>query len=111
MMGRSARLHRHPAWRQLFCPSLECAASENATFYNRTAHIQHARRYHFLCEIKADRSKLFHDFPPVQIDDSASQSWHSMPCDFNVASGRGSPLHLKNSSAALKASVDEKSTL
>src|SRR5258706_7317039 len=37
--------------------------------------------------------------PPVQIDDSASQSWHSMPCDFNVASGRGSPLHLKNSSA------------
>ena len=26
-----------------------------------------------------------------------AQSWHSMPCDFNVASGRGSPLHVKNS--------------
>ena len=35
--------------------------------------------------------------PPVQIEDSEPQSWHSMPCDLNVASGWGSPLHLKNS--------------
>ncbi len=63
MMSRSARLHRHLARRQLFCPSLERATAENATFNNRTVHIEHACRNHILCEIKADRSKLFHDFP------------------------------------------------
>ena len=63
VMGRSARLHRHLARRQLFCPSLERATSENATFNDCTVHIQHARRNDILCEINADRSKLFHDFP------------------------------------------------
>lgn len=33
--------------------------------------------------------------PPVQIDDSEPKPWHSMSCDFNVASGRRSPLYLK----------------
>jgi hypothetical protein len=63
VMGRATRLHRHLARRQLFCPSLERTASENATFNDRTVHIQHARRDDILCEINADRSKLFHDFP------------------------------------------------
>jgi hypothetical protein len=46
--------------------------------------------------------------PPVQIEDSTPQSWHSMPRDSNVASGRGSPLHLKNSIAAAALSDVEK---
>jgi hypothetical protein len=62
-MGRTTRLHGDIARRQLFCPSLERVASKDTPFYSRTMHIQHAHRNDILCEIDANRSKLFHDFP------------------------------------------------
>jgi hypothetical protein len=62
-MRRTTRLHDHTARWQLDSPTLERVASENASLYDRTAHIQHAYRDHILCEINADGSNLFHDFP------------------------------------------------
>src|SRR4029453_9873523 len=61
VMGRTTPLHGDTARRQLFCPSLERLASKDTPFYNRTMHVQHAYRNDILCEINANRSKLFHD--------------------------------------------------
>jgi hypothetical protein len=63
VMGRTTRLHGYIAGRQLFCPSLERVASKHTPFYRCTMHIQYAYRNDILCEIDANRSKLFHDFP------------------------------------------------
>ena len=63
VMGRTTRFHDHMAHRQLSCPPLERVAPENTSFNDRAVHIQHAHRNDILCEINANRSKLFHDFP------------------------------------------------
>jgi len=62
-MRGAAGLHGNRAYRQLLGPSLKGLALEDTTFQNSAVQVQCARCDHILRQVKANSSKLIHDFP------------------------------------------------
>jgi len=93
-MRRAAGFHGHIARLQRLSPAHEAGAAQHFAFDHRAARIDHADGEHILGQVDGDGSTLVHDFPCcLRLMIQHLNRGTSMPCDFTVASGRGSPSY------------------